>query len=185
MFGCPKIATETNTQNQPQLHVCSAAIGGGSHVGFQSLSGWGKMFRWRELFAVTHPDKVIGEQPPASTQLALPPSSFISPYVHDDVTRRQAQLIVLLSLIIKLHHGFHCVQRAKERVEDQITLQRHHNLQQIYNLSLLQPFWFWWLSRFSLLIESESRTQIFEFDSKTLVHSLGGKKRHLPIKGVL
>ena len=59
-------------------------------------------------FAITHPDKVIREQPPASTQLALPPSSIIPPYVHDDVAHRQAQLIILLSLIVELHHGLHC-----------------------------------------------------------------------------
>lgn len=56
---------------------------------------------------ITHSDEVIGEQPPASAQLALPPSSIVSPYVHDDVAHRQAQLIVLLSLIVELHHGLH------------------------------------------------------------------------------
>lgn len=57
--------------------------------------------------AITHPDKVVWEESPASAQFALPPSSVIPPYVHDDVPHRQAQLIVLLSLIVKLHHGLH------------------------------------------------------------------------------
>lgn len=63
--------------------------------------------RWGGDIVITHPDKVIREQAPASVQLALPPSSIVPPYVQDDVTHRQAQLIILLSLIVELHHGLH------------------------------------------------------------------------------
>lgn len=66
------------------------------------------------LILITHPDKVVWEQPPASAQLALPPSSIVPPYVHDDVAHGQAQLIVLLSLIVELHHGLHWIQRLKD-----------------------------------------------------------------------
>lgn len=63
---------------------------------------------------ITHPDKIIGEQSPASSQLTFPPSSLIPPYVHDDVTHCQAQLIVLLSLIVELHHGLHWADRVRD-----------------------------------------------------------------------
>lgn len=59
---------------------------------------------WR---TITHPHKVVWEEAPASSQLPLPPSSVIPPYVHDDVPHRQAQLIVLLSLVVELRHGLH------------------------------------------------------------------------------
>lgn len=66
--------------------------------------------------AITHPDEVVWEEPPASAQFALPPSSVIPPYVHDDVPHRQAQLIVLLSLIVKLHHGLYWGRGAKKYI---------------------------------------------------------------------
>lgn len=75
----------------------------------------------RVSFVITHPDKVIGEEPPASAQLALPPAAIVSPYVLDDVAHRQGQLIVLLSLIVELHHGLHCAHRKSQVKKDQKT----------------------------------------------------------------
>lgn len=60
------------------------------------------------MLLVTYSDKVVGEQTPASAQLALPPSSIVLPYVHDYVAHRQTQFIVLLGLVVELHHSLHC-----------------------------------------------------------------------------
>ena len=76
----------------------------------------GEQLRWwlGDVIVITHPDEVIREKPPASAQLSFPPSSIAPPYVQDDVAHRQAQLIVLLSLIVKLHHGLHCAWAARD-----------------------------------------------------------------------
>lgn len=95
------------------------------HFGFTAISRGPALSLWRAfrtekqehevgLSATTDPDKVIWEQAPTSTQLTLPPSAIVSSYVHDDVAHRQAQLIVLLSLIVELHHGLHCVQTLRK-----------------------------------------------------------------------
>ena len=56
------------------------------------------------VVVVTHPDKVVWEQPPPSVYLSFPPSSVILRYLDDDVTNMQTQLILLLSLVVKLYH---------------------------------------------------------------------------------
>lgn len=75
------------------------------------------------MLLVTHSDKVVREQTPASAQLALPPSSIVLPYVHDYVAHRQTQFIVLLGLVVELHHSLHCKdtqgQREKHRAVKQ------------------------------------------------------------------
>lgn len=56
---------------------------------------------------ITDPYEVVREQASAPVELALPPAAIVSADVHDDVTHRQAQLVVLLRLIVELHHGLH------------------------------------------------------------------------------
>jgi len=55
----------------------------------------------------TYPDKVVGEEPPPTVQLSLPPAPLILPDVTDDVTDSDGQLVIMLGLVIKLHNGFH------------------------------------------------------------------------------
>lgn len=55
----------------------------------------------------TYSDKVVGEEPPPTVQLSLPPAALILPDVTDDVTDSDGQLVIVLGLVIKLHNGFH------------------------------------------------------------------------------
>ena len=91
---------------------------------------WGEGWGGGGSTAVTHPDEVVREQPPASAQLSLPPAAIVPPDVHDDVTHRQAQLIVLLSLVVELHHGLHCAQGPE----------RYHNRSNTAEVWLLYYF---------------------------------------------
>lgn len=94
---------------------------------------------------ITHPDKVVGEQTSASAQLALPPPSIVLPYVHDDIAHRQAQLIVLLSLIVELHHGLHCAQRARESWCVTTRGCKRSNSEEEPHCSIFTPWWRFWI----------------------------------------
>lgn len=72
--------------------------------------------RKKVKFLITHSDKVIWKQPPATTQLTLPPSSIVLPYVHDYVAHCQTQFIILLGLIVELHHSLHW-KRAEQHLK--------------------------------------------------------------------
>ena len=135
---------------------------------------WGGGGGW---FAITHPDKVIREQPPASAQLALPPSSIVPPYVHDDVAHRQAQLIVLLSLIVELHHGLHWegeTHRELENTQTVLTTRKGQTLQRFHRILYLfsGTVWFGFSDKCAVLfIDSNGKWKKYTGHAHTHTHT--------------